>query len=73
MKYLCKDLPEYLSAKLSLLWKSIPLQLAKENKRFLYKDVQKGMRARDLEDAMDRLQRAGLIYHTPRINEPAIP
>ena len=68
-----KHVPKPLSAKLSLLWNSIPLQLAKENKRFLYKDVQKGMRARDLEEAMDWLQRAGLIYHTPRINEPALP
>ena len=68
-----KHVPRPLAAKLSLLWDSIPLQLARENKRFMYKDVQKGMRARDLEDAMDWLQRAGLIYHTPRINEPAIP
>ncbi|MDO4411281.1 MAG: ATP-binding protein [Akkermansia sp.] len=68
-----KHIPHSLASKLSLLWDSIPMQLAKENKRFMYKDVQKGMRARDLEDAMDWLQQAGLIYPTYRINEPALP
>lgn len=68
-----KHVPKPQAAKLSLLWNSVPQQLARENKRFLYKDVKQGMRARDLEDAMDWLQRAGLIYQVHRINEPAIP
>lgn len=68
-----KHVPKVLAAKLSLLWDSVPQQLAKENKRFLYKDVQKGMRARDLEEALDWLQRAGLIYQVHRINEPSLP
>lgn len=68
-----KHVPAALAAKLSLLWKSVPEQLAKENKRFLYKEVQSGMRARDLEDAMDWLKRAGLIYRVNRVNDAALP
>lgn len=68
-----KHVPKPLAAKLSLLWESVPRQLSRENKRFLYKDVKKGMRARDLEESMDWLQRAGLIYQVHRINEPLLP
>ncbi|MBQ3218585.1 MAG: ATP-binding protein [Akkermansia sp.] len=68
-----KHVPKLLAAKVSLLWESVPHQLAKENKRFVYNDVQKNMRARDLEDAMDWLLRAGLIYQVHRINEAALP
>lgn len=68
-----KHVPKSLSAKLSMLWNSVPDQLAKENKRFLYKEVQKTMRARDLEDAMDWLTRAGLIYRVNRVNNAALP
>lgn len=68
-----KHVPASLAAKLSLLWNSIPLQLARENKRFMYNIVHKSMRAKDLQEAMNRLQRAGLIYQVPRINTPALP
>lgn len=68
-----KHVPAMLAAKLSLLWESIPHQLAKENKRFIYKEVGNKMRARDLESAMDWLFRAGLIYRVDRINEPSLP
>ena len=68
-----KHVPAMLAAKLSLLWESIPHQLAKENKRFIYKEVDSKMRARDLEGAMDWLFRAGLIYRVDRINEPSLP
>ena len=68
-----KHVPAMLASKLSLLWESIPHQLAKENKRFIYKEVDNKMRARDLEGAMDWLFRAGLIYRVDRINEPSLP
>ncbi|MBR5196049.1 MAG: ATP-binding protein [Akkermansia sp.] len=68
-----QHVPAMLAAKLSLLWESIPHQLAKENKRFIYKEVDSKMRARDLESAMDWLFRAGLIYRVDRINEPSLP
>lgn len=68
-----KHCPAPLAAKLALLWDSVPEQLAKENKRFIYSAVQKNLRQKDLEDAMNWLQRAGLIYRTPRISKPALP
>lgn len=68
-----KHCPAALAAKLALLWDSVPEQLAKENKRFIYSAVQKNLRQKDLEDAMNWLQRAGLIYRTPRISKPALP
>ncbi len=68
-----KHIPTSLAAKVSMLWNSVPAQLAKENKRFIYKDVQKNMRAKDLEDALDWLLRAGLIYRINRITKPSLP
>lgn len=68
-----KHIPAALAAKVSMLWDSVPVQLAKENKRFIYKDVHKNMRAKDLEDALDWLLRAGLIYRVNRISKPALP
>ena len=41
--------------KISLVWKSVPSQLAKENKKFIYKVVKKGARAREYEDALQWL------------------
>lgn len=68
-----KHAPKTVAAKIAQIWDSVPTQLAKENKRFLYGDVKKGWRAKDLEDAMDWLLRAGLIYHCHRITKPALP
>ena len=60
-------------AKLFLLWKSIPLQLARENAKFMYGEVKTGARARNLEDALRWLQEAGLVNKINRIEKPAIP
>lgn len=68
-----KHAPKNVAAKIAQIWDSVPTQLAKENKRFLYGDVKKGWRAKDLEDAMDWLLRAGLIYYCHRITKPALP
>lgn len=68
-----KHVPRGLAAKLFLIWESIPEQLAKENKRFVYGDVKKGLRSRDLEDALDWLMRAGLVQRVNRINSPSLP
>lgn len=68
-----KHVPKGLAAKLFLIWESIPEQLAKENKRFVYGDVKKGLRSRDLEDALDWLMRAGLVQRVNRINSPSLP
>lgn len=68
-----KHVPKSLTAKLHMIWESIPEQLAKENKRFVFGEVKKGLRSRDLEDAMDWLDRAGLVARVNRINSPALP
>ena len=60
-------------AKLSLLWSSIPSQLARENKKFIYKTVKPGVRAREYEDALTWLCDAGLVYKVYRNSKPALP
>lgn len=68
-----KHVPKALAAKLFMIWESVPEQLAKENKRFVYGDVKKGLRSRDLEEALDWLRRAGLVERVNRINSPSLP
>ena len=55
------------------IWNSIPAQLAKENKKFVYRDVQKGSRGRDYSAALQFLENSGLIYAVSRIAKPGIP
>lgn len=48
--------------KINMVWDSIPTQLAKENKKFKFSIVKKGARSRDYENAIQWLEKAGLIY-----------
>lgn len=59
--------------KLSLLWHSIPSQLARENKKFLYRAAREGARAREYEDALQWLVDAGLVHKVFRTEKPGIP
>lgn len=59
--------------KLSLIWKSVPSQLARENKKFLYRVVKQGARARDYEDALQWLVDAQLLYKVYRSTAPRLP
>lgn len=59
--------------KISMIWKSIPDQLAKENGKFVYGHVKPGARAKDLEDALQWLVSAGLVHKVNKIEKPAIP
>ncbi len=59
--------------KLSLIWKCIPDQLAKENGKFIYGHVKPGARAKDLEDAVQWLTGAGMAFKVSKIEKPAIP
>jgi hypothetical protein len=63
-----KDIP-----KINMIWKSVPSQLAKENKKFLYKVVKEGARAREYEDALDWLCEADLLTKIFRISKPGLP
>ena len=58
--------------KLSMIWKSIPSQLAKENKKFLYKVVKPGARAREYEDALQWLVDARLVHKIYRSTAPGL-
>lgn len=59
--------------RLDLVWNSIPMQLAKENKKFIYKQVREGARAKDFEIAIQWLLDCGLIHKVQRVAKPAFP
>ena len=76
--YLYKsDMSKHVSAdeatRISMVWQSIPSQLAKENKKFVYGAVRKGARAKDFETAIQWLADAGLIYKVSRVREVGMP
>ena len=59
--------------RINMVWDSIPAQLAKENKKFVYGAVKKSARAADFEMAIQWLIDAGLAYKVPRVNAPRLP
>lgn len=59
--------------KISMIWKSIPSQLARENKKFLYKAVKEGARAREYKDALQCLVDARLVHKVFRNSAPGLP
>lgn len=59
--------------KISLIWNSIPSQLAKENKKFLYQVIKEGARAREYENALNWLNDSNLIYKVYNITKPVFP
>lgn len=59
--------------KISMLWRSVPAQLAKENKKFIYKAVKQGARAREYEDALQWLADARLVHKIYRSTAPGLP
>lgn len=62
-----------MAVKLGLLWKSIPAQLSRENKKFLYGAIKNGARARDFEVAIQWLEDSSLIHKVGRISNPSMP
>lgn len=63
-----KNLP-----RIRMVWQSIPIQLAKENKKFFFGQIKKGARSSDFEIAIQWLVDSGLIYKVNRVNEPHMP
>ncbi len=61
-----------LVTRLNLVWNSIPMQLAKENKKYIYGQVREGARAKDFELAIQWLLDCGLIHKVQRINKPSL-
>jgi len=68
-----KHAPREIVPRIRMLWQSIPAQLAKENKKFIYGIIKEGARAKEYELAMSWLIDCGLIYKVNRITKPAIP
>ena len=63
-----KDIP-----RIAAIWNSIPSQLAKENRKFVYKLVKTGARAREYEDGLLWLEHAGMIYRIYCSSKPGLP
>lgn len=59
--------------RIRMVWNSVPVQLAKENRKFVFGAVKKGARAADFEKAIQWLADAGLIYKVCRISKPQEP
>lgn len=59
--------------RIRMVWNSIPMQLAKENKKFFFGQIKEGGRAKDFEIAIEWLLDCGLIYKVYRVNKPAMP
>ena len=62
-----------LTERLNLVWSSIPAQLAKENRKFIYGQVRQGARAKDFELAIQWLSDCGLIHVIHRVTKPGYP
>lgn len=60
-------------ARIRLVWNSIPMQLAKENKKFFFGQIKQGSRMKDYEIAIEWLLDCGLIKKIHRIEKPAMP
>ncbi|MCL2662650.1 MAG: DUF4143 domain-containing protein [Oscillospiraceae bacterium] len=68
-----KYAPITMFQKLCAIWNAVPAQLAKENRKFVFSQVKKSWRAKDLEDALYHLIRTGLIYKVDHVDKPEIP
>lgn len=68
-----KHAPHFDVPKITLIWNSLPSQLAKENKKFLYSAVRTGARAREYENALLWLKNADLVKKINKISKPNLP
>ena len=68
-----KHVPARVLPKVRSVYNSIPAQIAKENKKFIYGMIRKGARAKDYEDAIEWLKDAGLIYKVNRLRKIEAP
>jgi predicted AAA+ superfamily ATPase len=72
-----KDFSKHINAssiaKVGMIWNSIPAQLAKEKKQWIYKRMKQGARASQFEDALYWLEQTGLIYKVSRVGNPIVP
>ena len=72
-KDISKHVPASESNRINMVWQSMPSQLVKENKKFIYGVAKPGGRAKDFEVAIQWLLDAGLVYKAERVKEPKKP
>ncbi len=68
-----KHAPSNEVARINQVWQSVPSQLAKENKKFIFGALKKGARGSEYELAIQWLVDAGLLYRIPRVSKPEMP
>jgi len=68
-----KHAPAALVPRLNMVWNSIPMQLAKENKKFIYGQIREGARAKDFDLAIQWLLDCGLVHKVSRVSKPYLP
>ena len=68
-----KHTPEHELPRIRMVWNSIPMQLAKENKKFFFGKIKEGARSKDFELAIEWLQDCGLIKKVYKVSKPAMP
>ena len=68
-----KHAPREQVERIRMVWCSVPSQLFKDNKKFIYGALRTGARAKDFEMSLQWLQDAGLIYKVPRCTKPELP
>ncbi|MDR2145188.1 MAG: ATP-binding protein [Tannerella sp.] len=68
-----KHAPRDILPRINLVWKSIPAQLAKENRKFFYGVIKEGARAREYEMAIQWLIDSGLLHKIYSVSKPALP
>ena len=68
-----KHAPNEAVPRIRMLWNSIPAQLTKENKKFIYGIIKEGARAKDYETALMWLTDCGLVHKVYRVTAPSIP
>ncbi len=70
---LSKHVPANIVPRIRMVWNSIPAQLAKENRKFIYGLIKEGARAKDFELALAWLVDCGLIHQLYRVKKPNMP
>ncbi len=68
-----KHAPHEIVPRIRLVWQSLPSQLAKENRKFIYGNLKKGARAREFELAIEWLTDAGIVHKVSRCSKPGLP
>lgn len=68
-----KHAPANIVPKIRMVWDSIPSQLSKEKKKFIYGVVREGARAKEFENAIMWLSDCGLIHKVSRVTKPGLP